>query len=326
MTHKQIQTDRRIRSAFTAGVALLLIGVLLGPGRVPVAQGYNADATTAITGLTQHSSFHYEMVRVLALLAGFDKNEAEEIGVAGEAVDLGQFTGYKFLGSKAKTVTIRNTNRFGPNGRLYHFGRRSSQYEKVDADGARSNTCEYFKGGDRTSPNTAPCTVKGPELDQIKNWAFDLPGPKPTANELPRDASGKPIQPKTPVAIGIYVHSIGDSYSHEKCMIDAAFRFHKPIPFSCNTQWHTDPVRGEFTVGIAFTKAAANEVWRALRQFKGADGSNPPNFIKEFLAIKDACTRVKFAVDTFNSLTGETSKGIRCPGPSGTLGKSRRRG
>ncbi|HEV7797690.1 MAG TPA: hypothetical protein VGO73_06025, partial [Pyrinomonadaceae bacterium] len=230
---------------------------------------------------------------------------------AGEAVDLGTFTGYK-LSDGAKTIRIGNTNRFGPNGRLYHFARRSSQYEKVDADGARSNTCEYFQGGDRSNPNTAPCTVKGPELDQIKNWAFDLPGPKPAVNDLPTRLPGKSIKPKTLIALGIYLHSIADTYSHEKCMIDQSFRFHKPFPFSCNTQWHTNPTRGEFTVGIAFTKTAANEVWRALRQYKGADGSNPPNFIAEFVAHKDACSRVKFAVDTFNALT-QTDTRITCP-------------
>jgi hypothetical protein len=325
VTYKQNQTRRGISSAYVANVALLLVVVLLGSGRVPVVHGYNADATTAITGLTQHSSFHYEMVRVLAVLAGFDKYEAEEIAVAGEAVDLGTFTGYKTSQTKAKTINIRNTNRFGSNGRLYHFARRSSQYEKVDADGARSNTCEYFKLGDRRDPNTAPCTVKGPELDQIKNWAFDLPGPKPGADELPKNALRKTIKPKTLIALAIYLHSIGDAYSHEKCMIDQSFRFHKPIPFSCNTKWHTDPERGEFTVGIAFTKTAANEVWRALRQYKGADGSNPPGFITEFVAHKDACERVKFAVDTFNALTGGETK-IRCPpSASKTSRNSRRR-
>jgi uncharacterized protein DUF6765 len=294
-----------------------LIGVLLGSGRVPVAYGYNADATTDITGLATHSSFHYEMVRVLAILAGFNKEEAEEIAVAGEAVDLGKFTGYK-ISDRAKTITIRNTNRFGPNGRFYHFGRRSSQYEKVDADGARNNTCEYFKNGAPKNANTAPCTVRGPELDQVKNWAFALPGPKPIANQLPLDVLAKPIKPKGLVALGIYLHAIGDAYSHEKCMIDSAFRFHKPMPFSCNTQWHTGR-EGEFTEGAAFTVTAAHEVWRALRQYKGADGSNPPSFITEFLAIKDACKRVKFAVDIFNALTGEGTS-IRCPARSGRSG------
>lgn len=117
MSYTRNQIDRRIRSAFISGVALLLIVVLLGTGRVPVAHGYNADATTDITGLAQHSSFHYEVVRVLARLAGFNQNEAEEIEVAGEAVDLGKFTGYK-ISNRAKTIRIKNTGRFGPNGQL----------------------------------------------------------------------------------------------------------------------------------------------------------------------------------------------------------------
>src|SRR5204863_3107125 len=96
--------------------------------RVPVTYGYNADATNTMTGLATHSSFHYEMVRVLAILAGFKTNEAEEIAVAGEAVDLGTFTGYA-LSNGAKTLTIQNTGRFGPTGLLYQFARRSAQYE-----------------------------------------------------------------------------------------------------------------------------------------------------------------------------------------------------
>jgi hypothetical protein len=57
MSQKQNQASARTRSAFTAAVALLLIFVLLGTGRMRVAQGYNADATTDMTGLVQHSSF-----------------------------------------------------------------------------------------------------------------------------------------------------------------------------------------------------------------------------------------------------------------------------
>lgn len=305
MTHTRRRAIKIVRPALIASLAMAMVLSPLLYGRLPVAYGYNADATTAITGLATHSSFHYEMVRVVAVLAGFTTDEAEEIGVAGEAVDLGTFTGYK-LTHRAKTVVIGNTGRFGPNGLLYHFARRSSAYEKVPVPGSQSNTCEYFKNGNPANKYTAPCTSKGPELDQIRNWAFDLPGPKPTSSQLPLNALGKPVKPKTLVALGIYLHSIGDTYSHEKCMIDQSWRFHKPNPFSCNTSWHTDP-RGDFGEGTPFATDAGNEVWRALRQYKGADGSNVPSFIGEFIATKDACARVKFAVDTFNKLTNENT-------------------
>lgn len=323
MTYPHNRAGRRIRSAVAGGLALTMIFALLLSGRTPVASAYNADATQAITGLATHSSFHYEMVRVLAVLAGFNKHEAEQIGVAGEAVDLGTFTGYAVSGG-AQTITIGNTNRFGPNGLLYHFARRSSQYEQVQAPGSVSNTCEYFKNGNPNNKYTAPCTNKGPELDQIRNWAFNLPGPKPTASQLPLNAQGKPVKPKTLIALGIYLHSIGDTYSHEKCMIDQSWRFHKPNPFSCNTSWHTDP-RGDFGEGTPFTTSAANEVWRALRQYKGADGSTTPAFATEFMAINDACRRVKFAVDTFNKLTNENTV-INCGASPQIRGRRRGRG
>ena len=313
MTHKRNRAADRAPRTITASLAMTMVLALLFCGRLPVTYGYNADATNAITGLATHSSFHYEMVRVVAVLAGFTKDEAEQIAVTGEAVDLGTFTGYK-LSTGATTVVVGNTGRFGPNGLLYHFARRSSQYERVPVPGSQSNTCEYFKNGNPNNKYTAPCTRKGPELEQIRNWALDLPGPRPTAAQLPLDASGKPVAPKTLIALGIYVHSVGDTYSHEKCMIDQSWRFHKPSPFSCMTSWHTDP-RGDFGEGTPFAKAAANEVWRALRQYRGADGSDVPSFVTEFIAIKAACERVKFAVDTFNRLTNETTAIACSPSP-----------
>lgn len=313
MSPKRNNNRKWKRPALTASFAVAMILLLLISSPVPVSFGFNADATNTITGLATHSSFHYEMVRVLAVLAGFNKNEAEEIAVAGEAVDLGTFTGYQVSGH-AKAMTIGNTGRFGPNGLLYHFARRSAQYEKVPAPGSVSNTCEYFKNGNPNNKYTAPCTAKGPELDQIRNWAFALPGPKPTAAELPRDAQGKPVKPKTLIALGVYLHAIGDTYSHEKCMIDQSWRFHKPNPFSCNASWHTDQ-RGDFGEGVPFTQTAANEVWRALRQYKGADGSNAPSFTTEFIGIPDACARVKFAVDIFNKLANEDTQ-ITCSAPA----------
>jgi hypothetical protein len=319
MTHKRSRAGKVASYALTASLAIAMAAAVLLSGLLPVARGYNADATNTITGLATHASFHYEMVRVLAMQAGFNKDEAEEIAVAGEAVDLGTFTGYK-LTNRAITMTIGNTNRFGPNGLLYHFARRSSQYEQVPVPGSQPNTCDYFKHGNPNNKYTAPCTNKGPELDQIRNWAFALPGPKPTSSQLPLNAKGKPVQPKTLVALGIYLHAIGDTYSHEKCMIDQSWRFHKPNPFSCKTSWHTDP-RGDFGEGTPFTKAAANEVWKALQHYRGGDGSNPPSFITEFIAIKVACDRVKFAVDTFNKLAN-TNTQITC---SAAPSKARRR-
>lgn len=318
-TSMQQKQSKKSRSAFIPCVALFL-GATLLIGQI--VHGYNADATQTITGLATHSSFHYEMVRTLAVMAGFNKDEAEEIGVAGEAVDLGTFTGYQ-LSNGAKTLTINNTGRFSPNGLLYHFARRSSQYEQVNASGSQSNTCEYFKNGNPNNRYTAPCTTPGPELDQIRNWAFGLAGPKPAANQLPLDKANQPVPAKTLVALGVYLHSIGDSYSHEKCMIDQAWRFHKPNPFTCNAQWHTAP-KGDFGQGLPFTQDAANEVWKALRQYKGADGSNPPSFIKDFITTTDACARVKLAVDTFNSLTQEKTV-ITCPANSTTAQATKKR-
>lgn len=47
MTHNRNRYVRRLRSVFTASLALALAMALLISGRVPVVYGYNADATTA---------------------------------------------------------------------------------------------------------------------------------------------------------------------------------------------------------------------------------------------------------------------------------------
>lgn len=56
-----------------------MVLTLVFSSRVPATPGYNADATKAITGLATHSSFHYEMVRVLAKSGGRYDNTKEQM-------------------------------------------------------------------------------------------------------------------------------------------------------------------------------------------------------------------------------------------------------
>jgi hypothetical protein len=313
MTHKQEHVKEQRRHPWKACVAMILSVTLLTSYKTPATYGFAADVLGS--GLETHSSFHYELTRVLALYAGFDKHEAETIAVACEATDTVVFTGYAITTTEGTqepvTVTVHNTERSSRNNLFYHFSRRSPTYQRVPRAGTKAHTCDYFTG-DSKIPTKAPCTQKGPELDQIKNWAFGTPGVKPEESQIPEDESCKAIRSKTLVALGIYLHSTADSYSHEKCMLDAGLRSHPPAPFSCSPWWHIVP-RGEFgfpSPGVRFTHTAALEVWRALKEYRGeARPTEPPkqvrDFINGFIGRTDGCERARYAVATFDRLAGE---------------------
>lgn len=334
MTHKRKPARKYRWHICKVSIAVALTALLLTPSSIQVAHGFAADATVEITGLSKaHGSFHYEMTRVLAMQAGFTEEQAETIAVACEAVDAGDFTGYQITlengTTKTVTVTIKNTERTSKNNLFYHFARRSAQYGQVtEVAGSTANTCDYFTGGNTNNPTTAPCTTKGPELDQIKNWAFRLDGVKPDLNQLPQDGSRKPIVPGSLAALAVYLHSVGDAYSHEKCMIDESLRSHPAEPLQCSATWHID-ADGEFSAknnGLPFTRAAAYEIWRGLRQFRH-ESETPTDkakeFIETFITKPNACERVAYAVQAFNDLAGEKTT-ITCP-PSRATPKQKKK-
>jgi hypothetical protein len=317
MTHTQKRTKRYTWDICALSLALMLLITLIVSSNPPVAHGFAADATRRITKLESHGSFHYEMTRVLAKQAGFSTEEAEQIAVACEATDSGNFTGYEMTTTPNKgavTVAFRNTKRGSKNNLFYHFARRSSQFTPVtEVTGATPNTCDHFVNGNPKNPTKAPCTEKGPELDQIMNWAFNLRGVMPNKSQQPFYELGKPVERGSLTALGIFVHSLGDSYSHEKCMIDVQLRSHPIQPFQCSPQWHIG-LDGEFCTsaqGYAFTKTAAFEVWHTLKRFKTGNTNKEPipqdvnEFITKFIATEDACQRVYYAVYVFNQLTGD---------------------
>lgn len=335
MTHKRRDAVSRSRGsqALKVAAALALTAALLTNGPAPSAHGFAAEATSQITGLkTGHSSFHYELTRVLAVYAGFTKEEAEEIAVACEAVDSGAFTGYPINGGAVVTVRVGNTERTGGNNLFYHFARRSDAYEVAGFPGTKADTCLYFVGGP-SIPTRAPCPAEGPELDQIRNWAFggaDL-GDDRAPTDAPR-GRGSQIPHKTLVALGIYLHSVGDSYSHELCMLEEHARTHVPLSQSCSPMWHASPLGelGPKARGLPFTKTAAREVWRGLRRYKERDAAERvpqevERIINEYAATAGACERVNYLVNAFNEKTGETTT-IPCADDRRRGSGARRRG
>ena len=87
-------------------------------------------------------------------------------------------------------------------------------------------------------------------------------------------APAAPVESGSLVALAIYLHSLADSYSHEKCGEDAHTRRHclpaKPdCPVSCTTEfWHGQSEYGASGSGVSFTKEAGRAVWQELRRYR----------------------------------------------------------
>lgn len=327
--------------------AVLSAGLL--SNRVPPGYGYAADGTCRISGLDNHSTFHYEFTRVLAVAAGFDESDAEKIAVANEATDSSDFTGYPIQGG-AIHVAFSNTQRLaGANATLwYHMPRRVEGFPIVTQPdgqpqpGAMTNTCDYFTKP-FTKPIKAPCTrtsngeLNG-ELDQLRAWAINgaaLPdgkAPKVIARnvnsiKIPHDATGYVIGQNV-YALGIYLHAVADSYSHEKCMMSRHIRAHVPQPYECKGIWHVTSEFGDYQgpqedargAGVPYTLTAAKAMWQEILNYRSANGLGASkwdenkymDFARAFIATKTPALRVRKAVAEFNRLTGETATPQAC--------------
>lgn len=324
------------RSLMLAICLTTVLGVGLLSNKVPTGYGYAAEATCRMTGLAQtHSTFHYEFTRVLAAAAGFQAADAETIAVANEATDTGAFTGYAIKSGPA-SAAFTNTERLGGDSATlwYHMARRSEAYPVVTQPdgtaypGALKNTCGYFiKPSDK--PVLAPCDDRrNGELDQLREWAIkgaSLPSGKAPkvlddTSEIPHD--GLNVKGQNSYALGIYLHAIGDSYSHEKCMMNKHIRAHVPQPYECKGIWHVTSEFGDYQgldvatkgAGVPFTLTAAKALWQEILKYRAANKSGPTRwdenrymeFAKDFIGTKSAAIRVKKAVAAFNQLTGET--------------------
>jgi hypothetical protein len=309
---------------------------------VPTGYGYAADASCRMTGLAQHSSFHYEFTRVLAVAAGFNERDAETIAVADEATDTGDFTGYT-IKDGAIQATFNNTQRLGGNSATlwYHMARRSKGYPIVTQPNgkpypqAQANTCGYFTKPS-SKPVKAPCAdPSAGELDQLREWAINgaalPPGKAPKVIEgekdIPHDDSGN-VTGRNLYALGIYLHALADSYSHEKCMMHRHVRLHIPQPFECKGVWHVTSEFGEYQgldetikgAGVPFTLTAAKALWQEILNYRAANGGGSTKwdeneymeFARTFISTRTALLRVRKAVGVFNQLTGETTTQQAC--------------
>ncbi len=291
----------RSRVATAAGIVLAV--VMCAPG----ALAYFEDLDTP----TSHSTFHYELVRLLARAAGFSVADAEMVAVACQAVDLGTFTGDQ---PGSPTVTITGTGRLDSDtAKYFHFPRRPTTTSAGTPYPSGRDTCANFATSDD------PCPAGVGEVRTLELWAISagatLSVTVPTA--AVNGAPAADVEGGTLLALGVYLHSLADSYSHEKCGQDAQARRHclpatSGCTTSCMTQyWHGQAEYGSGGAGVPFTKEAGRAVWQELkryRQVRGLPGgplwedATAEAFIDSWAETSHSSARADAAASSFNAI------------------------
>lgn len=286
---------------FLTGLAGAALG-LMATG----AGAYYEDLKQAETG--PHSTFHYEMTRTLARAAGFSAADAELIAVAAEATDRIYYQGVL---PDSPTLLLTGIERVdSKKGAYFHWPRRgvynaTNQYEQP---GAR-NTCAYFTKTDK-------CVNGKPEIDVIENWAVFNSGVP--AVGIPSAALNggvsAPVQGGSLIALGIYLHALADTYTHDPCMKKKQVRTHfgrTSLVLECSiVRWHQDQEFGpEATnLGTSYTKEGGLAVWKALVFFRQSNSLSSQklwtemqavNFIKRYSEAESEIDRSSYATSTF---------------------------
>jgi len=287
-------TGRRL---FLAANILLCVAAAAA-GR---ASAYYEDITSTWSSWSgnTYSTFHYELTRRLALGAGFSVVDAERIASADAAVDVGTFQG-EF--SFSPLVVLKGTPRFGSLHTYYHFPRRGLTNASGDAYPSGTDSCSYF-----TSATGDVCPGGVPEIDMLDRWAVlgtAVPSPVPTISvngSVEADVAGRSLD-----SLGIYLHSLADSYSHQECMRLVQKRDHTVTPpQACQLSWH-DLEYGPNppNVGYPYTQFAARAVFQGLLYYRvhnGLAGSPPWDeatafaFVDSWAALFASADRRAFA-------------------------------
>lgn len=259
-----------------------------------------------------HSTFHYELTQVLARAAGFTAQDAQRIALASHGVDT--FPTQMNTKSCAQTIadgdvndgdilyvlgTVRSHDEaYAAQASYFHWPRRpdvngySQPYvaEEIDKD-----TCSYFG---------RQCSY---EVSQLEQWAIggngsvfdDAPVDVPCSAE----AGGKfeTVEAGSLVALGIFLHSLGDSYSHQACM-KAGYRTHQDsVVAECDSRtWHLEEEYGQNDAGtqegagVLYAYNASMAIYQALQtyitnnpngqgiQSPSADSINLRGFVETF--------------------------------------------
>ncbi len=254
-------------------------------------------------GNLYHSTFHYDLVKLLAIKAGFSKDTAEIIARYSTLTDqINPKMGYPNDSGSLKfssifpswSQSIAGTERFSS--KINNFGEFSGVYwhsafrDKMDSlAGAYVYAPFGYPIVTDTKYHADAYYWRIPfsfTLTPIEKWALygtngvdGLPQDAPDTVRYFDVASSKykPVPKGSLIALAIFLHSLADSYSHEKCMMEDTLRGHPAPPSLCGILWHwseipyTNP-----TYAFNHTEKAAQATWRVLREYKRIHNINTP--------------------------------------------------
>lgn len=303
---KFIQSSKRARLGKLTATGLLASSIGL------MATGSNAmfeDLKVAETG--PHSTFHYELTRLLARATGFSQADSELIGVAAEVTDRMFFTG---TAEGSPTIQLTGTERMdATKGAYFHWPRRNvnNATGEYQQPGGR-DTCVFFTTTDK-------CVGGSGEVNAIELWAVS--NSATPAVGVPSAAinggASTPVQGGSLVALGIYLHAVADTYTHEPCMKKRKVRTHMGISSlvpECSVQrWHDDEEFGpeSTNIGTKFTKEGGLAVWKALLNYRQKNGlsssaiwteSQAVSVIKTYSEMEEETDRAAYAQGLYDDL------------------------
>ncbi len=254
-----------------------------------------------------HSTFHYDLTKVLALKAGIQPDMAELIARYCALVDqLNPKSGYPYAYALTSisipdtfpswSESLAGTER----GNVFNSNiqrERTAQYWHFpfrDPSDTLTGQMMYISYPAVTDFNLftgppdhfwrVPITYN---LKHIMNWALYNGGQagKPDALTITDvqyydtiSDSYKLVQPNSIQAFAIFLHSLGDSYSHEECMVYDTLRSHPSSSDDCGLTYHTKHEYAYDTNMRAKSHAdsSIHAIWRCLIEFKKVHNINSP--------------------------------------------------
>ncbi len=290
------------------GFLILFFSVFLW---INSAQAWNEEKTDSLKGVVTpqslggvHSSFHYDLTLLLAVKMGFSPDTAELMARYCALVDqINPKPGYPYQGA-LNGISIPDTF---PN---WNQGLAGTERGNFTTNSYNERPPQYWHFPFRNPADTIsgpmvfgeyPVTIKQkyrqlpyswripliPNLPAIINWAIYGGGnPGYPDNSTPVEVmyfdmvsqSYLPVQPKSIQAFSILLHCLGDTYTHEHCMVNDTLRSHPDTSDFCGLNYHSyyEFAYDQPIIAMEHAEPAAQAVWRALREYKRILNINKP--------------------------------------------------
>jgi hypothetical protein len=265
----------------------------------------------------EHSTYHYDLIKVLCLKAGFSKDTAEIITRFSALVDqINPKANYPYK-SALNNISISDTfpdwnesiagtergsttknQLYNETPAIYwHFPFRNPN----DTITGPMMNGDYPKAAD-VSYRKYPYYWRVPFNDymsNIKDWAlYSKGGPGMPDKNSPDTIKYfnsvtqqyVPIPQGSLAALGIFLHILADSYSHENCAVNDTLRTHPPNSQGCGLDYHT-VYEYAYTDSIYACRQAECGVqasWRVLMEYRRVHNlTNPVIWTKDNNGFQD---------------------------------------